>query len=348
MNWLGRKKLFVTFEIRLLNFSVYIGSAIYFVGTESVTQQFGVSTVAATLGLTLFVAGYGTGPMVWAPMSDIPQIGRNSVYIGKLVVFDLLQYTIIYAKNFGMLLDFRFLRGFFGSPVLATGGASIGDIYAPNKRAYVISIWGATAVCGCWRCFQDLQSFVLCLGGHEGPRCFFVVRSLYQIGYLPGSSSPQCTHANCILLWSRHGPPNRWLRNRSQGWTSTIWELMWLSGSCLTILIIYFPETGFANILCRCSRRLRKLTGDEKLKCEPEIESEDLAGKDILLMTFVRPFSLTLFEPIVLCMNLYIALVYGLLYVWFEPFVIASSSASTASRSARKVSLSLASPSTPS
>lgn len=97
-------------------------------------ERFGVSQVAATLGLTLFVAGYGLGPMVWAPMSEIPQIGRNPIYIGTLVVFVLFQFAVIYAKNFGMLLAFRFLTGLFGSPVLATGGASLSDMYVPAKR----------------------------------------------------------------------------------------------------------------------------------------------------------------------------------------------------------------------
>ena len=74
MNWSSSKKVFVTAEICLLTTSVYIGSAIYSAGTETVMMDFGVSQVAATLGLTLFVAGYGLGPMIWAPMSEIPQI----------------------------------------------------------------------------------------------------------------------------------------------------------------------------------------------------------------------------------------------------------------------------------
>ena len=61
MNWSLAKKVFVTFEICLLTFSVYIGSAIYTAGIETVVKDFGVSQVAATLGLTLFVAGYGLG-----------------------------------------------------------------------------------------------------------------------------------------------------------------------------------------------------------------------------------------------------------------------------------------------
>jgi DHA1 family multidrug resistance protein-like MFS transporter len=49
------------FQVCLLTFSVYIGSAIYTAGAVEVAQQFGVSSVASTLGLTLFVAGYGLG-----------------------------------------------------------------------------------------------------------------------------------------------------------------------------------------------------------------------------------------------------------------------------------------------
>ncbi len=39
-------------------------------------------------------------------------------------------------------------------------------------------------------------------------------------------------------------------------------------------------------------------------------------------MTLIRPFSLNFTEPIFFCLNLYIALIYDLLYFWFESFVI--------------------------
>ncbi|KAI9844360.1 MAG: hypothetical protein M1837_005664 [Sclerophora amabilis] len=269
INWSIPKKFFVTFQICLLTFSVYVGSAIYSAGTLSVVQEFGVSQVAATLGLTLFVAGYGIGPMVWAPMSEIPYIGRNPVYLGTLVVFVVLQLAVIYAENFGMLLAFRFITGFVGSPVLATGGASISDMYTPPKRAYGISVWGLAAICG------------------------------PVLGPLVGGFAAE-----------------------SKGWTWTIWELMWLSGACLAFLIFFLPETSSTNILYRRTRRLRKLTGNDKLTCEPEVEAEGMTGNDIVMMTLVRPFTLSFGEPIVFLLNLYIALVYGLLYIWFESFPI--------------------------
>ena len=47
-----------------------------------------------------------------------------------------------------MLLVFRFLTGFFGGPVLATGGATITDIYSPAEVAYWIGVYGASRVLG--------------------------------------------------------------------------------------------------------------------------------------------------------------------------------------------------------
>lgn len=248
---------------------MYIGSAIYSAGITDIVKVFGVSQVKATLGLTLFVLGYALGPMVWAPMSEIPQIGRNPVYIGTLAVFVLFQVPTALATNFGMLLAFRFLTGFIGSPSLATGGASIGDMYSPAKRTYGLAVWGIGAV--------------------SGP----------TLGPLVGGFAAQ-----------------------AKGWQWPIWELMWLSGFALALLVFFLPETSSANILYRRARRLRKLTGNDKLICEPELAGQDMTGKDIVMMSLVRPFTLSVLEPICLCLNMYIALIYGLLYIWFESFPI--------------------------
>jgi DHA1 family multidrug resistance protein-like MFS transporter len=87
-------------------------------------------------------------------------------------------------------------------------------------------------------------------------------------------------------------------------------------------MIIFLPETSSMNILYRRTRRLRKLTGRSDLRSEGELMSEQMTGKEIALMTLVRPFTLTFTEPILFLLNLYIALIYGLLYVWFESFAI--------------------------
>jgi DHA1 family multidrug resistance protein-like MFS transporter len=101
--------------------------------------------------------------MIWAPMSEIPQIGRNPVYVGTLALFVVLQVPTALAVNFGMLLAFRFLTGFIGSPSLATGGASIGDMYSPSKRTYGLAVWGIGAVSGPTLGKRSLSLFLICL-----------------------------------------------------------------------------------------------------------------------------------------------------------------------------------------
>lgn len=50
--------------------------------------------------------------------------------------------------------------------------------------------------------------------------------------------------------------------------------------------------------------------------------AEQMTGKDVVMMSLVRPFTLNFLEPMVFLLNLYIALIYGLLYIWFESFVV--------------------------
>lgn len=47
-----------------------------------------------------------------------------------------------------------------------------------------------------------------------------------------------------------------------------------------------------------------------------------MSGREIVTMTLIRPISLTFTEPIVLAIDLYIGLVYAILYSYFESFPI--------------------------
>lgn len=105
-------------------------------------------------------------------------------------------------------------------------------------------------------------------------------------------------------------------------WTWPIWELMWISAFCLIFLFFLLPETSANNILVRRTQRLREITGNDKLICEPELMAQEMTPRAIVMMSLVRPFTLNFTEPMVFFLNLYIALIYGILYIWFESFVI--------------------------
>jgi DHA1 family multidrug resistance protein-like MFS transporter len=69
------------------------------------------------------------------------------IYILTLATFVLLQFPTALATNYGMLMAFHFLTGFFGFPILAMGGATIAGLCAPKKRAYGMILWGVFATC---------------------------------------------------------------------------------------------------------------------------------------------------------------------------------------------------------
>ncbi|GAA5868162.1 hypothetical protein JCM1840_006163 [Sporobolomyces johnsonii] len=276
-NWSRPKRFFVAGQISVLTASVYMGSAIYTPGELSLMQDFGVSRTVSILGLTLFILGYGIGPMLWSPLQETPQLGRNPVYYITLAIFVLFQMPILVAPNYATIMIFRFLTGFFGSPCLATGGASMGDLFDPLHLPYALGIWAVGAVCG------------------------------------------------PIL-----GPVLGGFAAQYKGWKWPIFELLWLSGFSLLLFTFTLPETYGPTILYRRARRLRKLTGNDKLMTRDELDMQDSPGLlKTSAVTITRAFTLCA-EPAVFFANLRshvvscedIGLVYAIFYLWFEAFPI--------------------------
>lgn len=147
-NWSDRSRLLVTTIICLYTFVVYTTSAIYTTSQPGIMKACGVSSIDASLGLALYVLGYGIGPLFFSPLSEIPLIGRSPVYMVTMVLFVILSIPTAFADNFAGLMVLRFLTGFFGSPCLASGGASLGDIYSFVSMPYAMMAWVAAAYCG--------------------------------------------------------------------------------------------------------------------------------------------------------------------------------------------------------
>lgn len=92
-----------------------------------------------------YVLAYGIGPLTFSSISEIPLIGRNPPYIITFAIFVILCIPAAMVDNFAGLLVLRFLQGFFGSPCLATGGATLQDMYSLIKLPYVMCAWAAAA-----------------------------------------------------------------------------------------------------------------------------------------------------------------------------------------------------------
>lgn len=89
----------------------------------------------------MYVLGYGTGPLFFSPLSEIPALGRSFPYVVSYSLFLILSIPAALVNNYPGLVVLRFLQGFFGGPVLATGGASAADMFSFAKLPYAMSIW---------------------------------------------------------------------------------------------------------------------------------------------------------------------------------------------------------------
>jgi DHA1 family multidrug resistance protein-like MFS transporter len=147
-NWSNTKRFWIAFTINIYTFVVYCGSAIYTVSELQVIEKFTINPTEAALPLSLYVLGYGVGPLLFAPLSEIPAIGRSPIYFTTMIIFTILCVPTALVDNFAGLLVLRFLQGFFGSPCLANGAASMQDIYTMLYLPYALVGWVAAAYCG--------------------------------------------------------------------------------------------------------------------------------------------------------------------------------------------------------
>lgn len=113
-NWSSKKKGLVVAIIMLYTTAVYLAGSIYAPAASGVIEHLGVSVTVASLGLALYVLGYGLGPLLWSPLSEIPAVGRNPIYIATFAIFTILAVPTALVDNIGGLLVLRFLMGFFG------------------------------------------------------------------------------------------------------------------------------------------------------------------------------------------------------------------------------------------
>jgi DHA1 family multidrug resistance protein-like MFS transporter len=79
-NWPSFKKNFIVFILCVYTWTVYCAGPIYAASETGVVEKFGISPVAASLGLSLYVLAYGIGDLLFSPLTEIPAIGRNPVY----------------------------------------------------------------------------------------------------------------------------------------------------------------------------------------------------------------------------------------------------------------------------
>lgn len=243
------------------------GSSIFATATQSVAAVFSVSTEVGVLGVSLYVLGFATGPILWAPLSELR--GRRLPLIVGMFGFCIFSVATATAKDLQTVMLTRFFAGVFGSCPLAVVAAIFSDMFDNKTRGLAITVFSMTVFTG-----PLLAPFI---GG-------FIIM------------------------------------NPSLGWRWTEYLVTIMGFLAFSLDLLFLEETYPPIVLQQKASMLRRRTlnwGIHAKQEEIEVDFRELVTKN-----FSRPLRLLVTEPIVLLLSIYMAFIYGLLYLFLTAYPI--------------------------
>ncbi|ROW12417.1 hypothetical protein VMCG_00221 [Cytospora schulzeri] len=264
--WKSSKKWFVTILSAISTLAVAFVSSAFTGGLPYIIQEFSVSKELSILGISLFVVGFGVGPLLWAPASEF--YGRQALYFFTYMALVAFSAGTAGVHSFPGLVVLRFLAGSFGSSPLTNSGGVIADMFNQKDRGFATACFAAAPF----------------MGPSLGP---------IVSGYLGEAEG-----------W-------RWIEGLMAIFTGILWIVC-------TILV---PETYTPVLLRRRAAKLSKLTGKVYLS-KLDIAKKHRTMAQQFKIALSRPWILLFREPIVFLTSIYMAIVYGTLYMMFPAFPI--------------------------
>ncbi|WAO97056.1 MFS domain-containing protein [Fusarium falciforme] len=142
MNWPTGKKILHTAIPALYTFALTTGISTLVAGIPSIMLQFDKSRNLALLPVSLYTAGFVSGPTIAAPISELH--GHRIIYQATFVLLVVFNVIAVASDNFVTLVIFRFLAGLGGSGVMAVGAGTLSDLWDPREVgrvgvAYVVA-----------------------------------------------------------------------------------------------------------------------------------------------------------------------------------------------------------------
>ncbi|KAL4732531.1 hypothetical protein ACLX1H_001547 [Fusarium chlamydosporum] len=110
------------------------------------------------------------------------------------------------------------------------------------------------------------------------------------------------------------GPVAGGYLSQAKSWRWSFWVVSILAGAITIMAFVFMRETYAYALLEKKTKKLRKETGNPKLRSALD---KGITTKELFSIAMVRPTKMLLFAPIVSLLSLYMALVYGYLYLLF-------------------------------
>ncbi|KAL4914795.1 major facilitator superfamily domain-containing protein [Aspergillus aurantiobrunneus] len=145
-NWPLMRKFYTSAMLAFTSICSTFDSAIFSASSENVSASFGVGLEVSVLSSTMYIAGYASGPLLWAPLSELN--GRRPSIIIGMFGFGIFNIAVAVSKDIQTLMICRFFSGVFGSAPLAVVAAVFSEIYSNRTRGPAIACFSSTVFLG--------------------------------------------------------------------------------------------------------------------------------------------------------------------------------------------------------
>ncbi|KAL2832753.1 major facilitator superfamily domain-containing protein [Aspergillus pseudoustus] len=145
-NWPKWKKWYVTMVVAFTCFVVAFASSVITADIEGPMEDLGVGREVSLVVVTVFVVGFGVGPMAFAPLSEM--YGRRPVYAITLLLAVIFVIPCAVAQNIGTLIVCRTIDGIaFSAPMTLVGG-TLADMWKNEERGVPMAAFSASPFLG--------------------------------------------------------------------------------------------------------------------------------------------------------------------------------------------------------
>ncbi|KAK9448277.1 major facilitator superfamily domain-containing protein [Limtongia smithiae] len=147
MNFSQAKKYGILLTLATLSFIVPLASSMLAPGVPEMMEDLhSTSSLLSSLVISIYVLGFGVGPLVIAPLSEL--YGRSFIYKASTAVFAALTIVSGEINSMTGMMILRFICGFIGSTSLALGKGSVADLIPQRERGKMLAIYTLGPVLG--------------------------------------------------------------------------------------------------------------------------------------------------------------------------------------------------------
>lgn len=144
-NWPFKKKIATCSIIGFQTACIAWASSIFSPAIPYVAEEFHIGRVVATLGVSLYVLGFATGPIIWAPLSEL--YGRRIVLLISGFGFMIFQFAVATAKDIQTIMLCRAFGGAIGAAPMVVVPAAFADVFNNEQRGRAITIFVMSTFC---------------------------------------------------------------------------------------------------------------------------------------------------------------------------------------------------------